>query len=319
LLWKIIPIEEPFLSGRNYFGLTDEFRLINDGVAENNGWLIKWDDETGFSKYYSMYSSESQSGYSPFTPGVFFEILVIETPSSSSSSMSSSSSSLSSSSSFSAFWYPEGFLPEGWPPRPTNPDYGNWFSGLTFWFEYFDGAYGGETTGTNGWGGLVPGSDPGNSFYDSLDFFIYNMIAPLFADLDFTVQGELRTAQQPLEWAATTWINIPGEGLSGSNTFQIVVFEDGHIQIGFKTCNSFNFGRVGISPGTALGAGTIDFSSLIGEEAYEWPHYAALYQDFTDATFDLDYTFIVFKPIPDGDGYYVRTVEGSSSSSSSTS
>ena len=100
-----------------------------------------------------------------------------------------------------------------------------------------------------------------------------------------------------------TYDRIPEFFNSGSNTLQVILFEDGRIQFGYRGMTA-NDAVVGLSPGNNPPWQSADFSSLLGGQSF--PAGTAIVQQFPGTPvsefFDLDGGFLIFEPNAGG-GY----------------
>lgn len=135
------------------------------------------------------------------------------------------------------------------------------------------------------------------------EFFEQPQIAAFFDDLDPRYGGGMWVNNTIPGEFVVTWPGVPHYASGGSNYIQIIIFEDGRIQFGYKTVTSLNSGTiVGVSPGSSVGAAAIDISN---STPYSTDGPKAVYQYF--GTFDLQGYFVIFTPNSSG-GYNVDSV-----------
>ncbi len=114
--------------------------------------------------------------------------------------------------------------------------------------------------GSNGYITFTEGDDDHSESLS--DHFDSRRISGLFEDLNPS-GGGLVSAKQLADRAVVTWENVPEYGSSNSNTFQIVMYFDGKIQISWLTIEADN-GIVGLSDGLGVPEDfeEVDFSEL---------------------------------------------------------
>jgi hypothetical protein len=93
----------------------------------------------------------------------------------------------------------------------------------------------------------------------------------------------------------------------GSNTLQIILFQDGRIQFGYRGITALRTGTItGLTPGPNTPFQQVDFTAT---PALSVPANTSVYEYFTTTNqFDLDGGFVIFTPQPGG-GYNVRTIK----------
>jgi hypothetical protein len=177
---------------------------------------------------------------------------------------------------------------------------------VTFYGSSFPGFY----VGSNGYITFTEGD---TDYSASLaDHFMLMRISSMFTDLNPSAAGRL-TAKQIPGSVAVTWENIPEYNTNNLNTFQIVMYFDGRIQISWLTCAT-QYCIVGLSAGGGIPA---DFEQTdLSDLGVTPPPPVTTYltEQFTSGTdaFDLSYTSVTFTPTSDGLNYGASLQEISS-------
>ncbi len=126
-------------------------------------------------------------------------------------------------------------------------------------------------------------------------------ISPLFDDFYPGIAGNDRRVKvnrlSSPDRLVVTWDRVPEYFNTGSNTFQVILFDDGRIQIGYRGVNARD-GIVGLSPGGSVTPpfDTVDFSSLLSGHSVGAGR--GILQQFNGSSsrFDLDGGFLVYAP-----------------------
>ena len=154
--------------------------------------------------------------------------------------------------------------------------------------------------------GYITFTEADNDYSESLaDHFDTRRISALFTDLNPSASG-LVNWKQLNDRVAVTWQNVPQYGSTMPNTFQVVMYFDGTLQISWlgiavQKCIA------GISEGLGVPE---DFEETdLSELGSEGPPPVTGYstEQFTsgDDAFDLSYTSVMFMPSSDGTSYSV--------------
>jgi hypothetical protein len=176
---------------------------------------------------------------------------------------------------------------------PFPPGFSVPFMGI----ERQDGVF----VGSNGYLTFTAGD---RTFTESVARFLSGVprIAGLWDDLFPGVDGVSCVHANPLsDRFIVTWNRVPEFVNVGMNTFQIVLFADGRIQMGYAGLNARD-GLVGISPGGGAAGVTIDYTT---QTPFSTTEPVAIYELFPSG-FDLDGAFLVFSP--QGLGYQVEFI-----------
>ncbi len=134
------------------------------------------------------------------------------------------------------------------------------------------------------------------------DHFDTRRISALFKDLNPSATG-LVSWKQLADRVAVTWQNVPEYGSNMPNTFQVVMYFDGRLQISWLEIAA-QMGIVGLSDGLGVPE---DFKetdlSELGTEPPPVTGYST--EQFTsgDDAFDLSFTSVMFTPASDGISY----------------
>jgi hypothetical protein len=131
-------------------------------------------------------------------------------------------------------------------------------------------------------------------------------IAAFFDDLYGRSQGCTHINTSFPDRVVVTYNNVQHYSYGGSNTLQIILFNDGRIQFGYNGITALTTGTItGLTPGPGSSERQINFSN---EPSVEVTPGTAVYEYFLSTNpFDLDGAFIIFTPRPDN-GYSVRTI-----------
>ncbi len=103
-----------------------------------------------------------------------------------------------------------------------------------------------------------------------------------------------------------TYDRVQHYSFGGSNTLQITLYSDGRILFGYRGITALTTGSItGITPGPNSPYEQVDYTA---RPAIDLAPGIAVYEYFTNTNrFDLDYSFVLFTPRPDG-SYNVRTI-----------
>lgn len=131
---------------------------------------------------------------------------------------------------------------------------------LGFAFPFFDASH---TTAFIGSNGFVTFTSASFDFSESIEEFANGVprIAALWDDLDPSAGGSVRLSQFANR-VAVTWQSVPEFSSAGSNTFQLVLFNDGTIRMSYNGVSLID-AIVGVSPGGVfeLIGTSVDFSA----------------------------------------------------------
>ncbi len=174
---------------------------------------------------------------------------------------------------------------------------------LPFAFPFYGAARTTTFVGTNGY--VTFGT--GDSQYTETipQFNTLPRIAAFFDDLFGRSQGCAHYNVLP-DRLVVTYNNVQHYSAGGSNTIQIILFQDGRIQFGYRGITALTTGTItGITPGPNSPAVQLNFSA---QPAVDVPAGTAIFEYFLGTNpFDLDGAFILFTPRPSG-GYTARTI-----------
>jgi Ca2+-binding EF-hand superfamily protein len=152
--------------------------------------------------------------------------------------------------------------------------------------------------------GYITFTEADSDYSESLaDHFDTMRISALFADLNPSTSGQVRW-KQLADRVAVTWQNVPQYGSTLPNTFQVVMYFDGRLQISWLDIAAQK-GIVGLSDGLGVPE---DFEETdLSEIGSETPPPVTGYstEQFTsgDDAFDLSYTSVMFTPSSDETSY----------------
>lgn len=175
---------------------------------------------------------------------------------------------------------------------------------LPFTFNFYGHAYTNVFVGTNGYLTFNAGD---STYTETLPAFnSLPRIAPFFDDLYGRSQGAVYVNDQLPGRFVVTYDRVQHFSFGGSNTLQVILFADGHIQFGYRGITALTSGNiVGITPGPSTPFQAEDFSVTRNVDV---PAGTSIYEYFTSTNpFDLDNGFLVFTTRPDG-GYNARTI-----------
>jgi hypothetical protein len=178
------------------------------------------------------------------------------------------------------------------------------FTPVAFNFPFYGTA---RTTAFVGTNGYITFNSGDNTFSESLPAFNNRpRIAAFFDDLFGRSQGCAHINQSLPGRVVVTYNNVQHYSFGGSYTIQMILFSDGRIQFGYRGIARTDTGViVGLTPGPSSPAQSVNFSE---ERSVEIPAGTAVYEYFLASNpFDLDGSFILFTPRPNG-GYSVRTI-----------
>ena len=113
-------------------------------------------------------------------------------------------------------------------------------------FPFFGVSYDTIFVGTNGYVTFTRG-DTGPAPSAAAFSSQLPRIAPLWSDLDASTRGSILFNELPGRYIIT-WQGVPQAEASGSNTFQVVLYEDGRIAFVYKKINCRS-SLIGVSPG----------------------------------------------------------------------
>jgi Ca2+-binding EF-hand superfamily protein len=151
--------------------------------------------------------------------------------------------------------------------------------------------------------GYITFTEADNDYSESLaDHFDTMRISALFSDLNPSASGQV-SYKQLTDRVAVTWQNIPQYGSASSNTFQVIMYFDGRIQISWLDVGAQKC-IAGISEGLGV---PDDFEETdISEIGSSGPPPVTGYstEQFTSSdAFDLPYTSVMFTPASGGTAY----------------
>lgn len=175
---------------------------------------------------------------------------------------------------------------------------------LPFAFPYYGANRTTAFVGTNGYITFNAGD---STFTENIPAFSsLPRIAAFFDDLYGRSQGCAHYNASLPDRFVVTYNNVQHFSFGGSNTIQIILFQDGRIQFGFRGITALTTGTItGITPGPNSPTQQINFSS---ETSVSVPAGTAAFEYFLSTNpFDLDGAFVIFTPAPGG-GYSVRTI-----------
>jgi hypothetical protein len=174
---------------------------------------------------------------------------------------------------------------------------------LPFGFPYYGTNRTVAFLGTNGY--ITFNSGDSNYTESIPQFNTLPRIAAFFDDLYGRSQGCTYYNLLP-DRLVVTYNNVQHYSFGGSNTIQMILFRDGRIQFGYRGITALTTGTiVGLTPGPNSPAQAVNFNV---QTAVEIPAGTAIYEYFLGTSpFDLDGSFVLFTPRPDG-GYSVRTI-----------
>ena len=166
---------------------------------------------------------------------------------------------------------------------------------VSIYGQSFTGFY----VGSNGYITFTEGDqDYSESLQDHFDTL---RVSALFRDLNPTAGGQV-SVKQLTDRVAVTWDNVPEYGTNNSNTFQVVLYFDGRIQLSYELVDAQR-GIVGLSDGLGVPADfqETDFSQIASPP----PVSGYLVEQFTGGAdpFDLEYKSVTFSPNSSGKGY----------------
>jgi hypothetical protein len=158
--------------------------------------------------------------------------------------------------------------------------------------------------------GCITFTEEGRDESESLeDYFETLRVSGLFRNLNPVVGGQVSLEHRP-DRVVITWLNVPELDTENSNTFQIVLFYDGIIQISWEQVDATQ-GIVGLSDGLGVPPDfqETDFSELTIQPIEPvTDDYLTEQFDSNDENFDLSYTSVTFLPTPDAN-YYTGSLE----------
>gem|GEM_PF-1526423 len=175
---------------------------------------------------------------------------------------------------------------------------------LPFPFVFYGRTYNSLFVGTNGYLTFNSGD---STYTETIPAFnTLPRIAAFFDDLYGRGQGGVYVNDQLPGRFVVTHVNVQHYSYGGSNTLQMIVFADGHIQFGYRGITALTTGSItGITPGPSSPFQAVNYSNQRNADA---PANTSVYEYFTDTNpFDLDNGFVIFTPRSDG-GYNVRTI-----------
>jgi hypothetical protein len=164
----------------------------------------------------------------------------------------------------------------------------------------------GRTTVFVGTNGYVTFDNGDSTYTESIPSFNeLPRIAAFFDDLYGRSTGCAHYNVLP-DRLVVTYNTVQHYSFGGSNTLQMILFQDGRIQFAYRGITALTTGMIaGLTPGPNSPAQTVDYSAQTSAEV---PAGTAVYEFFLSTNpFDLDGAFVLFTPRPGG-GYSVRTI-----------
>ena len=181
---------------------------------------------------------------------------------------------------------------------------------LPFAFPFYGTS---RTTAFVGTNGYITFNQGDSTYVETVpQFNALPRIAAFFDDLYGRSQGcTYINATLPGRYVVT-YDRVQHYSAGGSNTLQIVLFQDGRIQFGYRGITALTTGSIaGLTPGPNSPPQQVDYST---QTAFTVPAGSNVFEYFTSANpFDLDGSFIIFTP--QTGGYRVRTILGTQGAS----